>query len=204
VTGEITVRETKIFLAATAAVFILAAAGLNWLCLVLAPLALGWSAFYSYTKRFTPMCHFALGSVLGLAPVAGWIAPRVSFSLPPVLFFLGVTFWVAGFDILYATQDAEFDRKRGLHSVPAAFGIKAALAIAALSHVNAAIFFLLGGWAAWLSWPYFVTWAVVAGVLWWEHRIIGPDDLSRITMAFFTLNGVVSIVLFLGALASIA
>lgn len=204
VTGEISVRETKIFLVATAAVFILAAAGLNWLCLVLSPLALIWSAFYSYTKRFTPMCHFALGSVLGLAPIAGWIASHVSFSLPPVLFFLGVTFWVAGFDILYATQDVEFDRERGLNSVPAAFGIKGALAIAALSHVNAAIFFLLGGWAAWLSWPYFLTWAVVAGMLFWEHRIIGPDDLSRVNMAFFTLNGAVSILLFLGALASLA
>ncbi|MFW5734821.1 MAG: 4-hydroxybenzoate octaprenyltransferase [Oceanidesulfovibrio sp.] len=203
VTGEISVRETKIFLGATACVFILAAAGLNWLCLALAPLALIWSAFYSYTKRFTPMCHFALGSVLGLAPIAGWIAPRVSFSLPPVLFFLGVTFWVAGFDILYAMQDVEFDRKKGLNSVPAAFGVKAGLAIAALSHVNAAIFFLLGGWAAWLSWPYFVTWVVVAGVLYWEHKLIKPDDLSRINMAFFTLNGVISIVLFLGALASL-
>lgn len=204
ITGEITVRETKTFLAATAVVFILAAAGLNWLCLVLAPLALVWSAFYSYTKRFTPMCHFALGSVLGLAPVAGWIAPRPAFSLPPILFFLGVTFWVAGFDILYALQDVEFDRENDLHSIPAELGVKPALVIARLSHVNAALFFLLGGWAAWLSWPYFLTWAIVAGVMLWEHRLIKPDDLSKVNMAFFTLNGVISIALFLGALITLA
>ncbi len=203
VTGEITPGQTRWFMAATAVVFLGACAGLNWLCLTLAPLALLWSAVYSYTKRFTSLCHFVLGTVLGLAPVAGWIAAQPSFSITPALFFLGVTFWVAGFDILYSLQDEAFDRERGLHSLPAALGARGALAVAAFSHAVAALFFLLGGWAAWLGWPFYAAWALVAGTLAWEHRLIGPDDLSRLNMAFFTLNGAVSVALFVGALAAL-
>lgn len=200
VTGELSVRFTFLFALGTALVFVLACAGLNTLCLLLAVPALLWSAAYSLTKRFTWLCHFFLGSVLGLAPVAGWIAVDPQFALPAVLLFFGVLFWVAGFDIFYAAQDVEFDRSHGLHSVPAAFGLDTAFALAGFSHAQAALFFLLAGLAASLGWVYLLAWAVVAAVLFWEHRLVSPKDLSRLNMSFFTLNGVVAALLFFGVL----
>lgn len=198
VTGALSVRFTTWFALAMAGGFVVACAGLNMLCLVLAVPALLWSAAYSLTKRVTWLCHFFLGSVLGLAPVAGWIAVAPQFTLPAFLLFFGVLFWVAGFDIFYAAQDAEFDRSHGLHSVPAAFGLETAFALAGFSHVQAALFFLLAGFAASLGWIYFLAWAIVAAVLYWEHRLVSPKDLSRLNLSFFTLNGVVAALLFLG------
>ncbi len=203
VTGELTPGQTRIFLLVTALVFVLACAGLNRLCLVLSPMALAWAAFYSWTKRFTWLCHFVLGSVLGLAPVAGWIAYDPTFTLTAVLLLFGVTFWVAGFDILYACQDVAVDREHGLHSLPAAFGVPAALALSGFSHAVTAIFFLLAGWSAGLSLVYYPVWAVVSGVLFWEHTLISPEDLSRVNLAFFTLNGLVAVALFLGVLLAL-
>ena len=200
VTGELSVRFTSLFTLTAALIFVLACAGLNTLCLILAGPALLWSAAYSLTKRVTWLCHFFLGSVLGLAPVAGWIAYQPQFTLPAVLLFFGVLFWVAGFDIFYAAQDAEFDRTHGLHSVPAKFGLATAFALAGFSHAQAALFFLLAGLAASLGWVYLLTWAVVSAVLFWEHRLVSPNDLSRLNMSFFTLNGVVAALLFAGVL----
>lgn len=203
VTGEITPAQTRLFLLATALVFVAACAGLNRLCLLLAPVALALSVLYSYTKRFTWLCHFVLGLVIGLAPSAGWIAVQPSFSMPPALWSLGVLFWVAGFDLLYACQDVEFDRRMGLHSLPAALGIPVTLAVSTFSHVAAALFFLLAGWGAFLAWPYFAAWGLCTVLLLWEHTLVKADDLSRLTLAFFTLNGVIAIVLFAGALWSL-
>lgn len=203
VTGELSVSFTLVFCLVTAATFILACAGLNALCLALAGPALIWSALYSVTKRFTWLCHFFLGSVLALAPVAGWIAVDPQFTVPAMLLFCGVLFWVAGFDILYAAQDVQFDREQALHSLPARFGLDTAFALAAFSHVQAALFFLLAGFAASLGWWYMLAWAIVAGVLFWEHRIISPTDLRRLNVSFFTLNGAVSAVLFAGVLAEV-
>lgn len=203
VTGEIRPMEAGLFCLLTAIIFIAACAGLNPLCLALAPLALAWSAFYSLTKRFTWLCHFVLGSVLGLAPVAGWIAYDPVITLPAVLFLCGVTFWVAGFDILYACQDVTFDKENGLHSIPARFSVPTALTLSSFTHVNTTLFFLLAGWAAGLGWMYLLFWAVVSAVLVWEHRLIAPNDLSRINLAFFTLNGCIAIVLFAGVLADL-
>ena len=202
VTGELGLGFTWLFLAATAGVFVLACWALNPLCLALALPALAWSAFYSVTKRFTWLCHFVLGSVLGLAPLAGWLAvdPALGVNvLPAALLFCGVTCWVAGFDILYACQDVDFDRGQGLFSIPARFGLARAFAIAAQSHAQAVVFFFLAGWAAGLHVVYHGTVAVMGAILWWEHRIISPDDLTRVNMAFFTLNGVVAVGMFLGA-----
>lgn len=204
VTGELSVRFTSFFALGTALVFVLACAGLNTLCLMLSVPALLWSAAYSLTKRFTWLCHFFLGSVLGLAPMAGWIAVDPGFALPAVLLFCGVLFWVAGFDIFYAAQDADFDRSHGLHSVPAAFGLGTAFALAGFSHVQAALFFLLAGLAASLGWVYLLAWAIVAAVLFWEHRLVSPRDLSRLNMSFFTLNGVVAALLFFGVMLDLA
>lgn len=203
VTGEITRLQTWGFIAVMALVFVLACAGLNRLCLMLSPLALGISALYSVMKRFTWLCHFVLGAVLGLAPLAGWLSVDPVFTLPAVLLFWGVLFWVAGFDILYSCQDTAFDIEVGLHSVPARFGIPTALVISTFCHVNTVVFFLLAGWAAGLSWAWYPVWGIVSLVLVLEHRLIKADDLSRVNMAFFTLNGVVSIVVFAGVVAGI-
>lgn len=203
VTGELSKRFTELFLVGTAVVFVAMCALMNPLCLWLSPLALGLSAFYSYCKRFTYWCHFVLGMVLGLAPVAGWLCVQPTFTLPAALLFCGVTLWVAGFDLLYASQDAKFDKEYGLWSIPARLGIPAALAISTLSHVIAGTVFLLAGWAAGLGWIYFVVAGCVAITLMAEHLLVKPDDMSRVNVAFFTMNGVIAVVLFVGVLLDI-
>jgi 4-hydroxybenzoate polyprenyltransferase len=203
VTGEISLQEALIFTIFSALIFVLACAGLNAAALALSPLALAWSALYSFTKRVTWLCHFVLGSVLGLAPIAGWIGVLPSLDLTYALFFLGVLFWVAGFDILYSCQDVAFDRDQGLRSIPARFGVKTALLLSSFCHVNASLFFLLAGLAAGLDWIYLVVWLVVSAILSWEHTLVRPDDLSRIDTAFFTLNGYVAVLLFLGVLVDL-
>jgi len=203
VTGELTPFFTFCFIVACAVIFVFACKGMNELCYKLSFFALGWSAFYSLTKRFSMLCHFLLGSVLGLAPVAGWLSVDPHFSVPAILFFFGVMFWVAGFDILYATQDRKFDRNRGLNSIPANLGIHKALTISTFSHVNTVIFFALAGMAAGLGWIYFSVLTVAGVILICEHLVISAEDMSRVNMAFFTLNGVISVLLFLGTLADI-
>jgi len=200
VTGEISPRDAKLFLAATGLIFILACAGLNWLCLVLSPIPLIVGAFYSYTKRFTPLCHFVLGATLGLAPVASWLGVAPEFTVTAWLFFFGVTFWVAGFDILYSCQDVEFDRAQGLHSLPANAGLPAALALSWFCHVNTAIFFALAGASAGLGLGWWIVWAITSTILVFKHTLIRADDLSRVNLAFFTLNGIVGVATFAGVL----
>ena len=200
VTGELSANFTLAFIIGTGVIFIAMCALMNPLCLKLSPLALGMSAFYSYCKRFTYWCHFVLGTVLGLAPVAGWLCVDPTLTLPAVLYFCGVTMWVAGFDLLYASQDAQFDKEYGLWSIPARLGIPAALGISTLSHINTAAFFLLAGWAAGLGWIYFLVASAVCIVLVAEHLLVKPDDMSRVNVAFFTMNGVIAVVLFIGVL----
>lgn len=204
VTGELSRGFTMVFLASMAAIFVGACALMNPLCLLLSPVALVWSAFYSVCKRFTKWCHFVLGSVLGLAPVAGWLSIEPVLTLPAVLLFFGVTFWVAGFDLLYACQDREFDRERGLHSIPARLGMNAALGISTLSHLVTGIFFILAGWAANLGPVYMVASLAIAAILLVEHRLISEDDMSRVNLAFFTLNGVISVLLFFAVALDLA
>lgn len=203
VRGALTVREGWAFVAVCAAVFVLACWGMNRLCLLLSPLVLFWAGFYSVTKRFTWLCHLALGSVLGLAPVAGWLSVTPEFNLAMALFGLGVTCWVAGFDVLYASQDVAFDRSRGLCSMPVRFGVGGALGVAGLLHGAAVVLFALAGWGAALGWGYFGVLMVTAALLWIEHRLISEHDLSRINVAFFTINGVVAGMLFVGVLADL-
>ncbi len=198
VSGEIGKTETLLFIAVCALVFVGSCGLMNKACLLLSPFALAISAFYSYVKRFSWLCHFVLGLVLALAPVAGWFSVQPGFGVPLGLFFLGVLFWVAGFDIIYSCQDVAFDQEHGLHSLPAGFGVDSALHISFFCHVNTSLFFLLAGWAAWLSWPYFLVWALVSLVLLLEHKIISSKDMSRVNLAFFTFNGVISIAVFVG------
>jgi 4-hydroxybenzoate polyprenyltransferase len=150
---------------------------------------------YSYTKRFTWASHLVLGAALSLAPVAGWIAVRGDLGAPPLVLGLAVLLWVAGFDILYALQDEDFDREAGLHSLPVRLGRARAMALAKFLHSGAALSFFLVGWLAGLGWLYFLAVLAAGLLLWWEHRLLSPQDLSRLNQAFFTLNGSVSLVL---------
>jgi 4-hydroxybenzoate polyprenyltransferase len=179
-----------------AAIFVLASAELNRLTLLLSPVALAVILLYSYTKRFTRWSHLALGLALGIAPAAAWIAVRGSLDPRILILTLAVMFWVAGFDVLYACQDATHDRTHGLFSVPATWGIAAAFWIARLLH--AAMLALLLWLVRVFALGHFALAgvAVVAALLLYEHLIVSPGDLRRLNAAFFTMNGVISIVFF--------
>ena len=203
VTGELSRTHAWIFCGITALGFVLSTVYMNRLCLMLSPVALFVAAFYSYTKRFTWLCHVVLGLMLAMAPMAGWLCAIPHFTLPPMLLAAGVLFWVAGFDIFYACQDVDFDTRYDLHSAPVHFGIPTALILAAFCHVNTVIFFFLAGIGFAFDWPWYATLAAIAALLCWEHALVKPDDLSRVNMAFFVLNGCISVALFLGLFASI-
>ena len=204
VTGVISQKQTWAFCALMAIIFIAACAALNTVCLWLAVPALLFAAIYSLLKRFTALCHFWLGATLGLAPLAGWLSVNpASLGLAPVLLFWAVTFWVAAFDIYYAFQDMDFDVAFELHSVPASFGPDTALTLAAFSHAMTSIFLLLAGFAAGLSWPWYVVWFGISVMLLVEHRLMKPQDLRHVNTAFFTINGIISPVVLAGVLLGI-
>ncbi|MDQ3696503.1 MAG: putative 4-hydroxybenzoate polyprenyltransferase [Gemmatimonadota bacterium] len=197
--GKISVRQAWAAVVIAAAFFLVAAWQLNPLCLALAPAALGWVFFYSYTKRFTRLAHLALGLGLGIAPAGGYLAITGAWSDPwwvlPML-AVAVMSWVAGFDIFYALQDIEFDREQRLHSIPAAVGKGSAIVVARGLHVVTVAALALVGLGAGAGWLYGLGVAVVAGLLLYEHSLVRGDDLSRLDAAFFTMNGVISIVFF--------
>lgn len=200
--GKLSVRDATIAVIVAGAVFIFCAAMLNRVCLVLAPFALGWILFYSYTKRFTRYAHLVLGFALAIAPVGAYLAVAGEWSHPPealVVLAGGVLCWVAGFDILYSLQDIEFDRGQGLHSIPAALGARGALAFSRVLHVlSAALFVSLGLLLRGdLGTAYFVGTAIIAGMLAYEQSLVKADDLSKIDAAFFNINGAISVVFFL-------
>jgi 4-hydroxybenzoate polyprenyltransferase len=174
---------------------------LNPLCLWLCPLAVVFLVGYSYTKRFTWLSHWILGFTDGIAAAGGWIAVRERFEAPALLLWFALTVWIAGFDLIYACQDVDFDRAEGLHSVPARFGIPAALALARACHLFTVAAFVLLGWVLGLGWMYWVAVGVVAGLLIYEHSLVSPQDLSRLDVAFFNINGYIAIVLFVGVVA---
>jgi 4-hydroxybenzoate polyprenyltransferase len=179
---------------AGAAVMIAAAAMLNPLCLALAPLALVFLVGYSYTKRFTWTSHWILGFTDGIAAAGGWIAVRGEFEAPALILWLALTVWIAGFDLIYACQDVDVDRAQGLHSVPARFGIPAALRLARANHVLTAAALALLGVATGLGVAYWIGWLVVVALLAYEHSLVSPHDLSRLDMAFFNVNGYIAVV----------
>ncbi len=199
--GRLSVREAAASVVAASAVFLLCAGLLNSLCLVLAPFALGWIFFYSYTKRFTRWAHLVLGFSLAIAPVGAYLAIAGRWSEPPAA--LGalagaVLCWVAGFDILYSMQDIDFDRAEGLHSVPAALGAGGALLVSRVLHLlSAALFVALGLLVPEVGVAYWTAVALIAGMLAYEQSLVRADDLSKIDAAFFTINGVISVLFFL-------
>lgn len=193
VTGALSAGAAAAFVVLSSAVFVAAAWQLNPLCLALSPVALAVILGYSYTKRFTWGSHLFLGASLGLAPLGAWIAVAGGFDLPPVLLGLAVLSWVAGFDVLYACQDHDFDHGAGLHSIPVRFGLAGALRLARLFHLVAVLFMAWVGLAAGLHLVYFAGVAAIAALLAWEHRLVKPDDLTKVNTAFMTMNSLVSV-----------
>jgi 4-hydroxybenzoate polyprenyltransferase len=191
------------FTLALAALFVFAAFRLNALCGALSPVALLIVFGYSYSKRFTWASHLLLGLALAIAPVGGWVAVRGSFSAVAWLLGAAVLLWVAGFDVIYACQDVDFDRSAGLRSIPARFGRRRALAAARLLHASALAALAGVGWLAGLHAVYWIGWAVICGLVVWQHRLVRPDDLSRVGVAFFNMNGTISVVYLLTILAAV-
>jgi 4-hydroxybenzoate polyprenyltransferase len=197
-TGRLSVGFAWMFLFASIGLFLVAAYLLNWLTFALSPIALLSVLGYSYAKRFTAFAHLMLGWALAISPTAAWIAVRGAIdSEVPVLLSLFVLMWTSGFDVLYACQDFEFDRKAGLRSIPARFGIARSLWVARLFHFQAFIVLLLLLLFTGLGWPAAVGVVAVAALLVYQHTLVKPNDLSRMNAAFFTTNAVVSIILLL-------
>lgn len=195
--GAVSLRESWLMVAASSALFFLACWMLNSLALILSPLALGLTFFYSLTKRFTWLCHLVLGIALAIAPLGGWVANTGSLARYPWVLSLGVLFWVSGFDIVYASQDAEFDRKAGLYSIPAALGRKNAFRLAITFHALAFLLFTLTGYLQGLNTVYYIGIVLTGSALFYQHLIVNPRDLSRIQVSFFSMNGFISLTLFI-------
>jgi 4-hydroxybenzoate polyprenyltransferase len=174
--------------------FIITTLFINRLCFYLSPVALAVVLGYSYTKRFTPLCHLVLGVGLSLAPIGAFLAVTGEFQLLPLLFSFAVICWVSGFDIIYALQDEEFDRTEKLYSIPAWLGKAAALRVSRVLHVCSAIFVILAGWFGGLGILYWVAVAVFAGMLIYQQSIVKPNDLRKVNLAFMTANGIASVV----------
>ncbi|GIV06672.1 MAG: 4-hydroxybenzoate octaprenyltransferase [Fimbriimonadales bacterium] len=198
--GLLTVQQMRTAMWVSVIVFLYAAWQLNWVCFVLAPVALAVILGYSYSKRFTPLSHFWLGLSLGIAPSAVWIAVRGTLEPAPMWLTLGVTLWVAGFDILYSLQDEVFDRAHSLRSLPQTLGGARAIGIARIAHALCIGAFLMGGVALGAGLWYYLGVVFAALMLAYEQSLVKPHDLSRLNVAFFTLNGYVSIGLFVFAL----
>jgi 4-hydroxybenzoate polyprenyltransferase len=206
--GAVKVWEAVALTGAAALLFVFAAYELNWICFVLSPVALAIVFFYSLTKRFTWASHLFLGLALSLAPVGAWLAVvespvELTELSVPLYLGLAVVFWLAGFDIIYSLQDREFDRSRGLYSVPVRFGVARALWISAICHCCTIIFLVMVGLSADRKIIYWIGLTAVIVVLMWEHRIVTPNDLSRINRAFFDLNAYVSVAFFVATAVDI-
>ena len=199
--GRVRVGEVRLLIALASAAFVACAFTLNTLSGWLTFPVLAWLFAYSYFKRFSALAHFALGGALALAPLGAWIAVRgqIDGDLAPVLWLaLAVLTWVAGFDLIYACQDVDFDRRAGLYSIPARYGVGAALAASAASHAVTVASLAMVGVSADLGWIYWLALVLATAMLVWEHAIVRPSDLSRVDTAFFTINGWIGIGLFLG------
>ncbi|MBE0678109.1 MAG: UbiA family prenyltransferase [Bacteroidales bacterium] len=192
--GRIPQRHALLFVIASSLLFIVSAAFFNRLTLILSPLALIIVLGYSYTKRFTPLCHLVLGLGLSLAPIGAYIAVTGAFALLPLIYSLIVLTWVSGFDIIYALQDDKFDRETGLHSIPAALSRREALAVSVSLH---SVSFMLVSVAGIIGQAGIIFWAgalIFTGMLVYQHLLVKPDDLSRVNMAFGTTNGVAGVI----------
>ncbi|MCA1294696.1 putative 4-hydroxybenzoate polyprenyltransferase [Paenibacillus sp. alder61] len=194
--GLLKIGEVVVFIICSFALLFWAAAELNPLAMKLLPIAVFMLVFYSYTKRFTWLCHVVLGITIALAPLGGWVAVAGKVDAAALVFYVTIIFWIAGFDIIYSCQDVEFDTKEGLHSIPVRFGVAKSLKIAQAFHIVTAIGFIALLLMSDLGWWYIAGMIIAYLILFYEHHIVSPGDLSRLQTAFFTMNGVLSIVVF--------
>lgn len=196
--GVINPRSALIFVILNSAAFITVSFLINPLCFYLSPVALLVVLGYSYTKRFTPLCHMVLGLGLSLAPIGAYLAVTSSFAWVPVLYGLAVLFWVSGFDIIYALQDEDFDRQNGLYSIPVALGTKNSLRLSKVLHLLVAIIivglaYILNEQYSAMQWIHWVGAVVFIGLLSYQHSLVSEGDLSKVNLAFFTTNGIASL-----------
>lgn len=198
--GLLAPRHMLLAAVASGALLALSAWMLNPLCFRLAPWAALFLIGYSYTKRFTWTSHWILGFTDGIGAGGGWIAVSGAFAPATFILWFALTVWIAGFDLIYACQDVEFDRRAGLHSFPARFGVAAALRAAQLCHLLTVAAFVLLGLQAELGWLYWTGVAVAAGLFVYEHSLVSPDDLSRLDVAFFNVNGYIAVIFFAAVL----
>jgi 4-hydroxybenzoate polyprenyltransferase len=193
-TGVISAKNALVFTIISCILFITCTWFINAICFYLSPVALFIILFYSYTKRFTALCHLVLGVGLSLAPIGAYLAVTGQFALLPVLFSFAVLFWVSGFDIIYALQDEEFDKSNKLHSIPAAVGKNRALRISEIFHIFSAACVIFAGWYGHFGIYYLAGVVVFIGMLIYQHSIVKPSDLRRVNIAFMTANGIASVV----------
>lgn len=201
--GIISANSALLFTIISSVLFVATTYFINTICFALSPVALLVVLGYSYTKRFTPLCHLVLGLGLSLAPIGAYLAVTGAFELLPILFSFTVLFWVSGFDIIYALQDEEFDKQYELKSIPAWLGKAKALRVSELLHVLAAICVIAAGVYGSFGWLYWVGVAVFAGMLIYQHSIVKPDDLRKVNIAFMTANGIASVVFAVFVIADI-
>ncbi len=201
--GTVSVAEAVGLWIVSSMLFVFGAWRLNELTFLLSPVALLLICGYSYFKRFSSMSHFMLGQALAIAPIGAWIAVTGTWSWPPFVLGAAVMAWVSGFDIIYALMDEEFDRLAGLHSLVVSFGREKALRIAFALHLLSVILMGLFGWIAGLSWIFAFGTLGYAAMILYEHSIVHPDDVSRVNTAFFNVNGIISIGLFVCTLADV-
>jgi 4-hydroxybenzoate polyprenyltransferase len=192
--GIISAKNALVFTVVSCALFVTTCFFINKICFFLSPIALFVVLFYSYTKRFTPLCHLVLGIGLSLAPIGAYLAVTGAFALVPVLFSFTVIFWVSGFDIIYSLQDEEFDKSQQLYSMPAWLGKSKALRVSELLHLLSFICVVVAGIFGAFSWWYWVGVAVFTGMLIYQHSIVKPNDLGKVNLAFMTANGIASVV----------
>jgi len=192
--GIISKESALRFVIINCLLFVTATFFINRICFLLAPVALFVILFYSYTKRFTPLCHLVLGVGLSLAPIGAYLAVTGAFAFLPILFSLAVIFWVSGFDIIYALQDVEFDQSQKLFSMPAWLGKTKALRVSEVLHILSAACVIFAGIYGNFGWWYWTGIVVFSGMLFYQHTVVKPNDLSKVNLAFMTANGIASVV----------
>jgi 4-hydroxybenzoate polyprenyltransferase len=192
--GQISASSALMFTIFCSVSFVICSFLINKLCFALSPVALLVVLGYSYTKRFTPLCHLILGVGLALAPIGSYIALTERFDILPVLFGCVVLFWVSGFDIIYALQDEEFDRSNNLKSIPVFLGKKNALHLSEVLHFFAGAIVISGYFLGHFNWMYLLGAAIFVGLLVYQHTVVKPNDLSRVNLAFMTSNGIASVI----------
>lgn len=192
--GIIQPKNALFFIIINCVLFVIATWYINTICFYLSPVALFTVLFYSYTKRFTPLCHLVLGCGLALAPIGAYLAVTGKFDWIPLLFSFTVFCWVSGFDIIYALQDEDFDRANKLKSIPVLFGTKGALRISELLHLFAFLLIISVGYFGHFNWLYWIGASLFSGLLFYQHTLVKPNDLTKVNMAFFTTNGIASVV----------